>query len=36
MVKETEIEEAMHHIPKDKLLGVVLNKAEVGVEEYYY
>lgn len=36
MVKETEIEEAMHHIPKDKLLGVVLNKAEVSVEDYYY
>lgn len=36
MVKESEIEEAMHHIPKDKLLGVVLNKAEVSVEDYYY
>lgn len=36
MVKETEIEEAMHHIPKDKLLGVVLNKAEVSAEDYYY
>lgn len=36
MVKETEIEEAMHHIPKDKLLGVVLNKAEVSTEDYYY
>ena len=36
MVKETEIEEAMHHIPKDKLLGVVLNKAEMSAEDYYY
>jgi protein-tyrosine kinase len=36
MVKETEIEEAMHHIPKDKLLGIVLNKAEVNAEDYYY
>ncbi|HAF01626.1 MAG TPA: protein tyrosine kinase [Methylophilaceae bacterium] len=36
MVKETEIEEAMHYIPKDKLLGMVLNKAEVSAEEYYY
>ena len=36
MVKETEIEEAMHHIPKEKLLGIVLNKAEVNAEDYYY
>lgn len=36
MVKESEIEEAMYHIPKDKLLGVILNKAEVTAEEYYY
>lgn len=36
LVKESEIEEAMHHIPKDKLLGVVLNKAEVSAESYYY
>jgi protein-tyrosine kinase len=36
MVKETEIEEAMHHIPADKLIGVVLNKAEVDAQEYYY
>jgi protein-tyrosine kinase len=36
LVKETEIEEAMHHIPKEKLLGVVLNRAEVKTEAYYY
>lgn len=36
MVKETEIEEAMHYIPKEKLIGVVLNKAEVDIDEYYY
>lgn len=36
MVKEAEIEEAMHYIPKEKLLGVVLNKAEVDADEYYY
>jgi hypothetical protein len=26
----------MHHIPADKLIGVVLNKAEVDAQEYYY
>lgn len=36
LVKETEIDEAMHHIPKDKLLGVVLNRAEVSADAYYY
>jgi protein-tyrosine kinase len=36
MVKESEIEEAMYHIPKEKLLGVILNKAETTAEEYYY
>jgi protein-tyrosine kinase len=36
MVKESEIEEAMHHIPSDKLIGVVLNKLEEATEEYYY
>jgi capsular exopolysaccharide synthesis family protein len=36
MVKESEIEEAMYHIPKEKLLGVILNKAEVSAEDYYY
>jgi len=36
LVKETEIDEAMHHIPKDKLLGVVLNRAEVSSDTYYY
>jgi len=36
MVKESEIEEAIHHIPSDKLIGVVLNKLEEVTEEYYY
>lgn len=36
LVKESEIEETMHHIPKDKLLGVVLNRAEVTLDTYYY
>lgn len=36
MVKESEIEEAIHHIPSDKLIGVVLNKLEEATEEYYY
>jgi protein-tyrosine kinase len=36
LVKETEIEEAMHHIPRDKLLGVVLNRAEDMTSESYY
>jgi protein-tyrosine kinase len=36
LVKEAEVEEAMHHIPKEKLLGVVLNKAETVSEGYYY
>lgn len=36
LVKQNELEETMHHIPKDKLLGVVLNKAESQTEDYYY
>jgi capsular exopolysaccharide synthesis family protein len=36
LVKEAEIEEAMHHIPKEKLLGVVLNRAEIKADAYYY
>lgn len=36
MVKESEIDEAMHYIPSDKLIGVVLNKYEEATEEYYY
>ena len=33
---QAEIEETLHHLPKDKLLGVVLNKAEVESKAYYY
>lgn len=36
LVKENEVEQAMHHIPKEKLLGVVLNKAENVTDSYYY
>lgn len=35
LVKEAEIEEAMHYIPKEKLIGIVLNKAEVDTTTYY-
>ena len=33
---QSEIEETLHHLPKEKLLGVVLNKAEVESKAYYY
>lgn len=36
MSTQAEIEETMHHLPKDNLLGVVLNKAEVESKAYYY
>lgn len=36
IVKEKELEEAMHHVPKEKVLGVVLNKADSSTESYYY
>ena len=36
MSTESEIEETMHHLPKEKLLGVVLNKVEVEAKAYYY
>lgn len=31
-----EIEESMRHVPADRLLGVVLNKAEAAVRQGYY
>jgi hypothetical protein len=31
-----EIEESMRHIPADRLLGVVLNKAEAATRQGYY
>ena len=34
--KQAEIEETMHHIPKEKLVGVLLNKAETESRAYYY
>lgn len=34
--KQSEIEETMHHIPKEKLVGVLLNKAETESRAYYY
>ncbi len=33
---KSEIEESMRHIPADRLLGVVLNKAEAEVRRGYY
>jgi protein-tyrosine kinase len=36
MSTESEIEETLHHLPKDKLLGVVFNKADVESKAYYY
>jgi len=36
MSTQSEIEETLHHLPKEKLLGVVLNKAEVESKAYYY
>ncbi len=36
MSSKTEIEDTLHHIPKEKLLGIVMNKAEVDQKAYYY
>ncbi|MES2663163.1 MAG: CpsD/CapB family tyrosine-protein kinase [Pseudomonadota bacterium] len=36
MSTQSEIEETLHHLPKNNLLGVVLNKAEVESKSYYY
>jgi protein-tyrosine kinase len=36
MSTQSEIEETLHHIPTEKLLGVVLNRAEVDLKPYYY
>ena len=36
MSTKPEIEETMYHLPQDKLLGVVLNKADVEARDYYY
>ena len=33
---QSEIEETMHHLPKNNLLGVVLNRAEIESKAYYY
>lgn len=36
MSTKAEIEEAMHYLPQEKLLGVVFNKADVETRDYYY
>ena len=36
MSTQSEIEETLHHLPKNNLLGVVLNRAEVESKAYYY
>lgn len=36
MSTQSEIEETLHHLPKNNLLGVVLNKADVESKAYYY
>lgn len=32
----SEIEEALHHLPKDNMLGVVYNKSDEENKAYYY
>ncbi|CAN4272144.1 Mrp ATPases involved in chromosome partitioning [Methylophilaceae bacterium] len=36
MSTQSEIEETLHHLPKENLLGVVFNKAEIESKNYYY
>lgn len=36
MSTKAEVEEAMHYLPQEKLLGVVFNKADIETREYYY
>lgn len=36
MSTKAEIEEAMHYLPQEKLLGVVFNKADIETRDYYY
>ena len=36
MSTQSEIEGTLHHLPKNNLLGVVLNKAEMESKAYYY
>lgn len=36
MSTQSEIEETLHHLPKENLLGVVFNKAEIESKTYYY
>jgi protein-tyrosine kinase len=36
MSTQSEIEETLYHLPKEKLLGVVFNKADVESKAYYY
>jgi protein-tyrosine kinase len=36
MSAKSEIEETMYHLPQEKLLGVVFNKADVEARDYYY
>ena len=36
MSSKSEIEETMYHLPQEKLLGVVFNKADVEARNYYY
>jgi protein-tyrosine kinase len=36
MSTQSEIEETLYHLPKEKLIGVVFNKADVESKAYYY
>lgn len=36
MSTETEIEETLHHLPKENMLGVMLNRADIQEKSYYY
>jgi Mrp family chromosome partitioning ATPase len=36
MSTKREIEDCLHHLPAEKLIGIILNKAEIEPTAYYY
>ncbi len=36
MSTETEIEQTLHHVPQENLLGVILNRSDTPEKSYYY
>ena len=36
MSTKSEVEETMHYLPQEKLLGIVFNKADIETRDYYY